>query len=276
LQAKPDSSSNGTAIQSSCGTVIFEPPSRTRSQRKTLRKFTREIELYLQACRSLPKRTLIATPSLSTISARTIDELKPYQAQFQSAGLAVTSDQQRRLSKPQVAQLLSHPPKGEKWPEPDLFFDDNMIYRKDKQKEKLREPSYASGSTGTTVLGWTPPHEKEFSKTSPQPELARQPSSESDHTIIGFTPPHEKAPSAPARRPPHQPKSPSKKSLPWLRKPGVSPGSVSPTNKINHSSNSCQGEPPTPLNGWVSTSDYVAKDKETERIRENNPIVPRK
>lgn len=83
LQSEPETPSNGIIVPSSRGTTISNNGSRTRSQRKGFRKFTRELELYLQACHSLPKGTLVATPSLTTISAHTINELKPYQAQFQ-------------------------------------------------------------------------------------------------------------------------------------------------------------------------------------------------
>jgi len=270
LQTKLEgASSNNTNVPSSPGGIISEISSRSPSQRKTLRKFTREIELYLQACRSLPKGTLVATPSLTTISARTIDELKPYQAQFQSAGLAVTSDQQRGLSKPRVEEPPPPtPPKDEKWSNLDSLSDGTMGLRKDKQKEKRRKPSYASGSTGTTVMGWTPPHEK----SSPRPKTTRQPSWDSDHTIIGFTPPHEKAS---ARPPPSAPKVPSKKSLPWLRKPESSPEPVSPTNKMSAAPNVDKPQPPTPLEGWVATSDLPTKDKTVEKPRESGPVVPR-
>ena len=262
LHTKPEGAntlSNRTIVSSSRSTIVSDTSSRTPSQRKALKKFTREIELYLQACRSLPKGTFIATPT--TLSARTIDEFRPYQAQFQSAGLAVTSDQQRRLSRFEAEQ--SPPPTPPK--------DDKMVLRKGKEKEKRREPSYASGSTGTTVLGWTPPHEK----TSPQPKTARQPSSEIDHTIIGFTPPHERVTSPPSRPPPPAPITPSKKSLPWLRKPETSPESVSPINKMSAAPSVDKLEPPTPLEGWVATSSSPPKEKTMERIRKSGPVVPR-
>jgi len=271
LQSKPETPSNGTIVPSSRGTTISNSRSRTQSQRKGFKKFTRELELYLQACRSLPNGTLVATPSLTTISAHTIDELKPYQAQFQSAGLAVTSDQQKRLSRIQIEESPPPPPaKDEQWANLDLLGDGTMgIFRKDKQKEKPREPSYASGSTGTTVLGWTPPHEKNSSR----PKIARQPSTDSDHTIIGFTPPHEKIPTRP---PPAVPKVPSKKSLPWLRKPDSSPESVSPTNTINAASKAGKSQPTTPLEGWVATSDSPTRDKIVEKLKNSGPVVPRK
>lgn len=273
LQTQPevDTSSNATIVPLSRGTIVSKTLSRTPSQRKALRKFTREIDLYLQACRSLPKGTLVATPSLTTISARTIDELKPYQAQFQSAGLAVTSDQQRRLSRIEVKQSPPPtPPKDEKCSAvPSSFSDDNMVLRKEKQKEKRREPSYISESTGTTVLGWTPPHEK--NSPEPKSKTTRQLSSEAG-TIIGFTPPHEKAvpPSRPPPRAPH-----GKKSLPWLRKPEASAEPFSPTKRMSTVATD-KPQPPTPLEGWVSAPNSPAKDNSLEKPRKSGPVVLRK
>jgi len=267
LLSKPETPSNGTIIPSSPCTTSSNSRSRTRSQRKGFRKFTRELELYLQACRSLPNGTLVATPSLTTISAHTIDELKPYQAQFQSAGLAVTSDQQKRLSRIHIEESPPPPPaKDEQLANLDLLGDGTMGF---SRKEKPREPSYASGSTGTTVLGWTPPHEK----NSPRPKIARQPSTDSDHTIIGFTPPHEKIPTRP---PPPVPKVPSKKSLPWLRKPDNSFESVSPTNTMYAAPKAGKSQPTTPLEGWVATSDSPTKNKTVEKLNNSKPVVPRK
>ena len=271
LQSKPETPSNGSIVPSSCCTTTSNSRSRTRSQRQGFRKFTRELELYLQACRSLPRGTLVATPSLTTISAHTIDELKPYQAQFRSAGLAVTSDQQKRLSRIQNEESPPPPPpKDEQWANLDLLGDGTMGFsRKGKQKEKPREPSYASGSTGTTVLGWTPPHEK----NSPRPKIARQSSTDSDHTIIGFTPPQGKLPTRP---PPLVPKVPSKKSLPWLRRPDSSPESVSPTNTMNTAPRAGKSQPTTPIEGWIATSGSPTRDKAVEKLKNSEPVVPRK
>jgi hypothetical protein len=272
LQTKPEGSdtpSKKTAVPS----ISSDKGSRTPSQRKALRKFAREIELYLQACRSLPRQTLVATPSLTTISAFTIDELKPYQAQLQSAGLAVTSNEQRGLVKLEEEPLPPPtPPKDPRWSKPNSSSGDKMGPRKDKQKEKRREPSYASGSTGTTVLGFTPPHEKNY----PRPATARQRSTDSDHTIIGFTPPHERVAPKPTRPPPSAPKKPTKKSLPWLRKPDPSPGSLSPTDKISETPKADKASPSSPLESWVKTDEPpTQKDETPDKIKKSGPVVPR-
>jgi len=72
---------------------LFSPPSRKPSQQRTLRRFTRELELHLQAVQNLPGKTLIASPSVTTI--KTVQEFKPYHSEFRDAGLAVTSTEQR-------------------------------------------------------------------------------------------------------------------------------------------------------------------------------------
>ncbi|KAI1003409.1 hypothetical protein K3495_g4800 [Podosphaera aphanis] len=62
---------------------------------KELVKFTRELDLYLQASNNLPRQIFMTSPSVASISANTVVELKPYHSEFQSAGLAVTSDEQK-------------------------------------------------------------------------------------------------------------------------------------------------------------------------------------
>jgi hypothetical protein len=266
-----DTPSNKTFVPS----VFSDKFSRTPSQRKALKKFTREIELYLQACRSIPKGSLVATPSLTTISVFTVDEFKPYQAQFQSAGLAVTSDEQRGLVKLQVEPSPPPtPPKDLKWSKINSSSDDKMGCRNNKQSEKSqkrREPSYTSGSTGTTVMGFTPPHEKSY----PRPKTPRQPSSESDHIIIGFTPPYERVAAPPARPPPSAPKTSTKKSLPWLRGPDSSPEPVSPTKKMSTAPEPDKHRPSTPFEGWVTTFDSPTKDNTPEKLRKSGPPDPR-
>ncbi|KAH8602831.1 hypothetical protein B0O99DRAFT_11254 [Bisporella sp. PMI_857] len=76
--------------------------SRTLSQRKALRRFTKELELHLQAVENLRGRSLIPSPSTTMVSVKTIQELMPYYEQFKSAGLAVTGAEQREraLRKP--------------------------------------------------------------------------------------------------------------------------------------------------------------------------------
>jgi len=73
---------------------LVSPASRSPSQRRTLKRFARELELHLKAVESLPKKSLIPSPSITTI--QTVEALKPYHKQMLSAGLAVTSAEQRK------------------------------------------------------------------------------------------------------------------------------------------------------------------------------------
>jgi len=91
---------NTQSIKSLIQTITSDASSRTPSQKKTLQKFTKELEAYLQAARNLPKQSSATSLATTTISAHTITELKPFQAEFQSAGLAVTSSEQRGMMRP--------------------------------------------------------------------------------------------------------------------------------------------------------------------------------
>jgi hypothetical protein len=101
------------------------------------------------------------------------------------------------------------PPKDDKWVKRKLGVKDS------KPTHNVRDHSGGSTSTGTTVIGFTPPHEK----SHPRPKGEKLPRhSSSEVTEIGVTPPHELYTSPPRSAPP-APKSPKKKSLPWLQNP---------------------------------------------------------
>ncbi|KAM3074421.1 hypothetical protein ACMFMG_002775 [Clarireedia jacksonii] len=87
-----------SSVHSVVNSIASHPSSRSPSQRLALKRFTRDLELYLQAARHIPKQTPITSApstSFSTGTVQTVQELKPYRAEFQAAGLAVTSDDQR-------------------------------------------------------------------------------------------------------------------------------------------------------------------------------------
>lgn len=94
-------SGSGSRLMS---TDSFSPPkplstlfSRTRSQQVALKNFSRGLERHLIAQEAVRKACLsVSSSSASTLSANTIVEFVPYLAEFQAAGLAVTSAQQRR------------------------------------------------------------------------------------------------------------------------------------------------------------------------------------
>ncbi|CZR51223.1 uncharacterized protein PAC_01098 [Phialocephala subalpina] len=269
-----DTSSIRSIIQSVCSDT-----SRTTSQRRAVRHFTREIELYLQAARSLPKQSLVPSLSATTISANTIIELIPYQSQFQSTGLAVTSEEQRGVVAVQeFPQPPPTPPKDEKWEMAILSRKSKTDLEAGKNQEKGKAPergppSFASGSTGTTVIGFTPPHEKSY----PRPKVDRKPPSlESDHTMVGFTPPHEKMIGSPNPQPASsEPKPTTKRSLPWLRRNEQSP-EASPTKKMSIAP--ARGQAPrtsTPLQGWVSTFETANKPVPVVEERVVEPLKSR-
>lgn len=71
-------------------------PSRSSSQRKALRHFTKELEKYAKAAGAAGKLPVITpTESDSKPSIHTVKPLLPYRSEFQAAGLAVTSEEQR-------------------------------------------------------------------------------------------------------------------------------------------------------------------------------------
>ncbi|KAK7969019.1 hypothetical protein PG988_008092 [Apiospora saccharicola] len=71
-------------------------PSRTSSQRKALRHFTKELEKYAKAAGAAGKLPVITpTESDSKPSIHTVKPLLPYRSEFQAAGLAVTSEEQK-------------------------------------------------------------------------------------------------------------------------------------------------------------------------------------
>lgn len=184
------------SVQSIIKSVLSEAPSQTPSQRKALDQFTKDLASYAQKTQRSPKKALAASPTVTTVSAHTIRELEPYQAQFKLAGLAVNSADQRGIPKSaKIAIRASLPGRDDirYGQSRDSRFKSYVVphegARNMKVTKKPKEPSYASGSTGTTVIGFTPPHQKSY----PRAHRPRKASSlSSDHTIIGFTPPHER------------------------------------------------------------------------------------
>jgi len=91
---------------------VNSPASRTPSQRKTLRRFARELQLHLKAVENLPNKTLMPSPSITTI--RTVEGLKPYHKQLLSAGLAVTGAEQRKRPSSLAKKTIESPKKAGK------------------------------------------------------------------------------------------------------------------------------------------------------------------
>lgn len=226
VKSKADPQSVTPSMKSIVQSLLSDSASRTASQKRALKQFTKELELYLQATKSLHKQTLVPSPSTTTVSAHTIEELRPYKGQFQSAGLAVTSADQKRESAV-MAKLKKAPSPPPTPPKDDRYTARKPTARKSKMStggEKRQETtnpthhhhkteSLPSFDTGTTVMDFTPPHEQ----TGPRTRGRRHSSMSSDHTIMAFTPPHEIPPLQPKSTPPPPPRASTKKSLPWLR-----------------------------------------------------------
>ncbi|KAF4627669.1 hypothetical protein G7Y89_g10487 [Cudoniella acicularis] len=249
--------SGTTSITSSSQNFESEFISRTKSRTRELNRFAKELGLHWKAVQSLPNQTLFASPSTTTISAHTIGEFLPFHAEFQAAGLAITSLEQRGVSPRKLIE--------KKGPFSENVSPKNMTGNSEQQatrqdmntgKRLTRIPgndglnsSVGSTSIGTTIIGFTPPHEKTYGQRTEQ-KRAYTPSSE--FTAIGFTPPHEiylpkpKA-SAPAPAPAPQPQVSARASIPWLRKPSQSPKAPLSVAKISNASTYTNGKKPQPM-----------------------------
>ena len=267
-QSRPQAKS-GTSLKSAVQSFLSETSSRSPTQKKVLARFNKEIELYLQAAKAHPSQSLVSslsTSSSTTLSAYTIQELKPYQSEFQIAGLAVTSAEQKGMARFQKGPSPPPtPPKDDKFVQNRISTTNkNNDKKKEKSTQEAKHPSYASGSTGTTVLGWTPPHEKIYER--PSKGRKKRPSASTDRTIVGSSPGNDRysSPPRPAREALISPRTSPKKSLPWLRKPAAS-SEASPTKKLSGASVIHeQHRPSTPLGGWVSTKDIAEPTDERE------------
>ncbi len=87
-------------------------PSRTSSQRRTLNRFTRQLEKYADATGAKGKAPVVTpTESESRFSLYTVKPLLPYHKEFQSAGLAVTSSEQLQTSPARPRSRTQQPKK---------------------------------------------------------------------------------------------------------------------------------------------------------------------
>lgn len=111
-QATRDSISSASTEFSSQSAQISGLPSRTPPQLAALKNFRRGLKRHLIAQEAVRKACLsLSSPSSSTLSANTVVEFVPYMSEFQAAGLALTSAEQRtpaiRHSRQEVVPLLS-------------------------------------------------------------------------------------------------------------------------------------------------------------------------
>ncbi|KAF7905646.1 uncharacterized protein EAF01_006167 [Botrytis porri] len=258
-QGKSFSSSVHSIVQS----IASHPSSRSPSQRRALKRFTRDLELYLQIAKQVPKQTPISSgpsTSFSTQTIQTIQEFKPYHAEFQAAGLAVTSSEQRnksvqgvqsygrRNTSPKVQSLLSdhrspviadfkterrspllaiEEPLQDSLPANEMGIKGSNVLTKKSIPDRAKaqkELSTMSVASEETVIEWTPAYERVDTAN----QIESQP-------CCDLAPPRPASP-AKSNRPdsaisPQHGTPPAKRSLPWLRKPSVTaePASESDT-----------------------------------------------
>jgi hypothetical protein len=203
------------SMKSAIHSLLSDAQKRSPSQVKALRYFTKELELYLQATQSLPKKSLIPSPSATTVSANTVEEFRPYRAEFEAAGLAVTSDEQRGKSSPTDTsedQAPPTPPKNDKW-EPKKSLREKSKLSKAVSSPPARNAPQTpkTSSAGTTEMEWTPPYEAKNRET----KAAKKSEIPSPQRIASTSPspPNETASPKSTRSPA---RSITKKSLPWL------------------------------------------------------------
>ncbi|TGO31126.1 hypothetical protein BPAE_0001g00200 [Botrytis paeoniae] len=249
-----------SSVHSIVQSIASDPSSRSPSQRRALKRFTRDLKLYLQIAKQVPKQTPISSApstSFSTQTIQTIQEFKPYHAEFQAAGLAVTSSEQRnqsiqgvqayrrRKTVPEVQPLLSghrstvladveieresplldiEEPLQNSLPENEMGIKGSNVLTKKSIPDRAKTKKESSIASEETVIECTPA----FERTDPANQVESQP-------CCDLAPPRASSP-AKSYRPdsaisPQHGTPPAKKSLPWLRKPPITaePASESDT-----------------------------------------------
>jgi hypothetical protein len=123
------------------------PPSRTSSVNRAVDRFTKELELYVDHTGARGKLPAFTPTPESAMSLHTVSVLLPFQAEFQAAGLAVTSEEQRqkpKLALPAPLSLEQRAPKGSQ--------DGGMgCLLVDGARSESPFSSTSSSSTGTQV-----------------------------------------------------------------------------------------------------------------------------
>jgi hypothetical protein len=174
-------------------------PSRTPSQLKALRQFSRELERHVVAQDAIRNAGLTKSSTLSSIlSVHTIPEFLPYQAEFQAAGLAVTSAEQRQRTVPKLVRVTA-PSSTQK-----DGVDDGIVPSKPGGNVEVVDGRITSGANGRSARA------TDTNTTS------------SGTTIIPFE--ESQIPLPLVARP--APRRPMKKSLPWLRRAETTPEST--------------------------------------------------
>ncbi|KAB8302367.1 hypothetical protein EYC80_005793 [Monilinia laxa] len=254
-----------SSVHSIVQSIASNPSSRSPSQRRALKRFTRELDLYLQIAKQAPTQTPISSvlsTSFSSQTIQTIQEFKPYHAEFQAAGLAVTSAEQRNQSGFKLYERRNTVPEAQPLPydvrsagllaeserqrrrtlsdieEPKaILSDENMGIKGSNLLIKKPIPdsvnpvtvlSTMNGASEETVIEWAPAYERD----SPTNRLESPPCCDLAPPIMRVSSPAKVYPPD-SFAPPKHATSPAKKSLPWLRKPQITAES---TPKIGNAS----------------------------------------
>ncbi|KAI1865471.1 uncharacterized protein JN550_008228 [Neoarthrinium moseri] len=138
-------------------------PSRTSSQRRTLDHFAKELEKYAKVTGAAGKLPIFTpTESDEQYSLQTVRPLLPFQDEFEIAGLAVTSEQQRKMSPvgidgrlaPRKLSLQHHCGQAPHQRDLDGQYD---------------EPKVNTDSSSGSVVVFTPPGESPITWAKPLP-----------------------------------------------------------------------------------------------------------
>lgn len=244
-----------SSVHSIVQSIASNPSSRSPSQRRALKHFTRELDLYLQIAKQAATQTPISSvlsTSFSSQTIQTIQEFKPYHAEFQAAGLAVTSAEQRNQSSLDFKLSERRNTVPEAQPLPYDFRSAGLLAESERQRRRtlsdIEEPqailsdenmgikgsnllikkpvsdsvkpvtalSTMSIASEETVIEWTPANERD----NPTNRLESPPCCDLAPPIMQASSPAKVHPPDSVASPQHA-ASPAKKSLPWLRKPQI-------------------------------------------------------
>ncbi|QSZ30099.1 hypothetical protein DSL72_004619 [Monilinia vaccinii-corymbosi] len=273
-QGKSFSSSVHSIVQS----VASSPSSRSPSQRRALKRFTRELDLYLQIAKQTSTQTPIPSVlsnSFSSQTIQTIQEFKPYHAEFQAAGLAVTSAEQRNQSGLDFRLHERRNTVPEAQPLAHKLRSSGLLGQSEIQRRRtlsdIEEPQAIVSGENMGIQGSNLLTKKSV------PDSVKAGRELSSMTVVESTPEHERGDLTDRLEPPPccdlarpimrasspakvyraesvvSPKlatSPVKKSLPWLRKPPItaesSPesGTATKRTRLNKVAGDATASPP--------------------------------